>query len=121
MLYINPKERAKLTKYHEEIYQYLKRNKLRYSDQREKVLKLLYEQSKPVSIDFLAQQLGKIKSGIGYATVSRHMKFFEALELVAIVNKIPKSYILCLFFTKTPFKFRVKLLENLSVFRLSLE
>lgn len=94
MLYISPKKRAKLAKFRSAIYDHIKKNKLRYSDQRERVLKILHAQSYPVSVEFIAKKLKEEKMGAGYATVSRHLKFFEQLDLLITVNKIPKGYLL---------------------------
>jgi len=94
MLYINTKEREPLSVFRNVIYNHLKQNKLRYSDQRERVLKILHEQSYPVSIEYLVNKLNENSSGAGYATVSRHMKFFEKLDMLIIVNKVPKGYLL---------------------------
>jgi Fe2+ or Zn2+ uptake regulation protein len=94
MLYINTKERESLSSFRSKIYNYLKQNKLRYSDQREKVLKVLHEQSYPVSIEYLVSRLNEDAKSVGYATVSRHIKFFEKLDMLIVVNKIPKGYLL---------------------------
>ena len=94
MLYINSKEREPLSVFRSKIYNYLKQNKLRYSDQREKVLKILHEQSYPVSIEYLVSKLNEDSKSVGYATVSRHMKFFEKLDMLVVVNKVPKGYLL---------------------------
>jgi len=94
MLYINAKDREGLSVFRSKIYNYLKQNKLRYSDQREKVLKILHEQSYPVSIEYLVSKLNEDSKSVGYATVSRHIKFFEKLDMLLIVNKIPKGYLL---------------------------
>lgn len=94
MLYISQKKRAKLSKFRTAIYDYIKKNGLRYSDQRERVLKILYTQSYPVSVEFISKKLAEEKIGAGYATVSRHIKFFEELGLLISVNKIPKGYLL---------------------------
>ncbi|QOP42176.1 MULTISPECIES: transcriptional repressor [Sulfurimonas] len=94
MLYISAKGRASLTKFRTSIYDHIKKNRLRYSDQRERVLKILHAQSYPVSIEFISKKLKEERVGAGYATVSRHIKFFEELDLLITVNKIPKGYLL---------------------------
>lgn len=94
MLYINAKERAEIELFRSLIYAKLKADKLRYSDQRERVLKVLYRQNYPVSIDFLVNQLSEAGAKASYATIMRHIKFFEALELLIVVNKIPRGYLL---------------------------
>lgn len=94
MLYISTKKRAKISKFRTAIYDHIKRNRLRYSDQRERVLKILHAQSYPVSIEFISKKLKEEKVGAGYATVSRHIKFFEELDLLITVNKTPKGYLL---------------------------
>ncbi|QFR50002.1 hypothetical protein FJR48_09805 [Sulfurimonas lithotrophica] len=94
MLYINAKNREKLSVFRNVIYNHLKQNKLRYSDQRERVLKILHEQSYPVSVEYLVNKLNENSSNVGYATVSRHIKFFDELDMLIIVNKIPKGYLL---------------------------
>lgn len=94
MLYICAKKRSPLSKFRTAIYDHIKKHKLRYSDQRERVLKILYAQSYPVSIEFIATKLKEERVGAGYATVCRHLKFFEELELLIVVNKVPKGYLL---------------------------
>ena len=94
MLYINTKEREPLSVFRSKIYSYLKQNKLRYSDQREKVLKVLHELSYPVSIEYLVTKLNEDSKSIGYATVARHIKFFEKLDMLITINKVPKGYLL---------------------------
>ncbi|WP_428737087.1 transcriptional repressor [Sulfurimonas sp.] len=94
MLYINAKKRVSLNKFRLVIYNYIKKNRLHYSDQRERILKILHTQNYPVSAEFISKELKKEKIGAGCATVFRHLKFFEELELVIVVNKIPKGYLL---------------------------
>lgn len=94
MLYINPKERSGLPRFRKVLYHYLKENNKRYSDQRERVLKLLHEQSHPVSIDYLTRQLANHKKSAGYATVCRHVNFFVEMEWLIVVNKVKKGYLL---------------------------
>lgn len=94
MLYVNQKERDPLDEFRAVIYKYLKENKLRYSDQRERVLKILYSQSYPVSTEFLVQKLNEQTLGAGYATVSRQLKFFEKLNMLIIIQKAPKGFLL---------------------------
>ena len=94
MIYISTKKRSNLAKFRTTIYDHIKKNKLRYSDQRERVLKILHAQSYPVSVEFIAKKLKEEKVGAGYATVSRHIKFFEELDLLITVNKTPKGYLL---------------------------
>lgn len=94
MLYINPKNRAPLENFRKILYNYIKENGLKYSDQRERVLKILYEQSYPVSIDFLVKKLNEQTLGAGYATVSRNIKLFHSLEMLLVVNKVQKGYLL---------------------------
>ena len=94
MLYINQKERDPLDSFRSVIYNYLKENRLRYSDQRERVLKILYSQSYPVSTEFLVKKLNEQTLGVGYATVSRQLKFFEDLNILIVVKKAPKGYLL---------------------------
>ncbi len=76
------------------VYNHIKENRLRYSDQRERVLKILYAQHYPVSVDYLVKSLNEQTLGAGYATVSRHVKFFEKLDMLITVPKIPKGYLL---------------------------
>ena len=94
MLYINSKDRENIESFRIVVYNYIKENKLRYSDQRERVLKILYSQHYPVSVDFLVKKLNEQTLGAGYATVSRHMKFFEKLDMLIVVKKAQKGYLL---------------------------
>ncbi|MBN2815182.1 MAG: transcriptional repressor [Campylobacterales bacterium] len=94
MLYINAKERAGIEVFRSLIYTKIKEEGLRYSDQRERVLKILYEQNYPVSIEYLLTKLRESNVGASYATVSRHIKFFDSLEILITVNKTPKGYLL---------------------------
>jgi len=94
MLYINSKDRASIETFRLVVYDHLKVNKLRYSDQRERVLKILYSQHYPVSIDYLVKKLNEHSLGAGHATVSRHIKFFDNLDMLITVTKTPKGYLL---------------------------
>ncbi|SFV54266.1 hypothetical protein MNB_SM-4-338 [hydrothermal vent metagenome] len=76
------------------MYNYIKENKLRYSDQRERVLKIMYTQNYPVSVDFLVKKLNEQTLGAGYATVARHLKFFDKLDMLIVVAKSQKGYLL---------------------------
>ncbi len=94
MLYINEKDREDIDVYRSVMYDYIKENKLKYSDQRERVLKILYAEHYPVSTDYLVKKLNEKTLGAGYATVSRHLKFFEKLDMLIIVKKTQKGYLL---------------------------
>lgn len=94
MLYINSNDRDSIESFRLVVYSHLKENKLRYSDQRERVLKILYAQHYPVSVDYLVKKLNEQTLGAGYATVSRHIKFFENLNILIVVSKTPKGYLL---------------------------
>ncbi|DAB29679.1 MAG TPA: hypothetical protein CFH84_08230 [Sulfurimonas sp. UBA12504] len=94
MLYINAKERAGIEVFRLAIYNTLKEKNLRYSDQRERVLKILYTQNYPVSIDYLVSKLSENGSTASNTTISRHLKFFDTLDMLVIVQKIPKGYLL---------------------------
>lgn len=94
MIYVSAKERKSIDIYRKVIYNYIKENSLKYSDQRERVLKILYTQHYPVSVDFLVKKLSDEKFGASYATVSRHMKFFEKLDMLIVVKKAQKGYLL---------------------------
>ena len=94
MLYINSNERKSIETFRLVLYNHIKENRLRYSDQRERVLKILYAQHYPVSVDYLVKKLNEHSSGAGYATVSRHIKFFQKLDMLIIINKTPKGYLL---------------------------
>ena len=94
MLYVSKNDRAPIDDFRKYIYKHLKENKLKYSDQREMVLKILHSQNYPVSVDFLVNKLNEETEGIGYATVSRHLKFFQKLNILITVNKTKNSYLL---------------------------
>lgn len=94
MLYINSKDRASISLFRTRMYNYIKENKLRYSDQRERVLKIMHMQNYPVSVDFLVKKLNKQTLGASYATVSRHIKLFEKLDMLIVVLKSQKGYLL---------------------------
>lgn len=94
MLYISAKERASIEVYRTAMYSYIKKNRLKYSDQRERVLKVLYTQNYPISVESLVKKLNEETLGAGYATVSRHLKFFEKLNMLIVVNKTQKGYLL---------------------------
>jgi len=94
MLYINSNDRDSLDTFRLLVYDYMKENKFRYSDQRERVLKILYSQHYPVSINFLVKKLNEQTLGAGYATVSRHIKIFEKLDMLIVVKKASKGYLL---------------------------
>ncbi len=94
MLYINPKERDPLACFRKALYDHLKENRKRYSDQRELVLKLLHEQSHPVSIDYLTRQLSDGKKSAGYATVCRHVNFFAEMGWLIVIDRVKKGYLL---------------------------
>ena len=94
MLYINPKERDPLVCFRRALYHHLRENRKRYSDQRELVLKLLHEQSHPVSIDYLTRHLSGDKKSAGYATVCRHVNFFAEMGWLIVIDRVKKGYLL---------------------------
>lgn len=94
MLYINLKSRAKLNVFRNVLYSHMKEHRLRYTDQRERVLKVLYEQSYPVDIKSLVAKLNEQTLGASYATVIRNVKLFEKLGLLIVTNKVHKEYLL---------------------------
>jgi Fe2+ or Zn2+ uptake regulation protein len=95
MPYIDPKEREPLSGFRKVLYGYLKERRLRYSDQRERVLKLLYVQECPLSIDAIARQLNEEQpKAAGYATVSRHIRFFQELGWLDVCEKPRRGYLL---------------------------
>ena len=94
MLYINSKDRDSIEQFRTVMYNYMKENRLKYSDQRERILKVLYAQHYPVSVNFLVKKLNDETLGAGYATVIRQLKFFEKLNILIIVPKSPKGYLL---------------------------
>lgn len=92
---IDPKEREPLAGFRKVLYRYLKERRLRYSDQRERVLKLLYMQERPLSIDAIARQLNEAQpKAAGYATVSRHIRFFRELGWLDVCEKPRRGYLL---------------------------
>jgi Fe2+ or Zn2+ uptake regulation protein len=95
MLRITKTEREALKEFREALYAYLKARDLRYSDQRERVLKQLYLQSYPQSVAHLTERINEEGSQeIGYATVARHVNFFKALGWLRIVNGRTRKYLL---------------------------
>jgi len=94
MLYINSNERVSISLFRAHMYNHIKENNLRYSDQRERVLKIMHMQNYPVSIDFLVKKLNEKTLGAGYATVARHVKFFDKLDMLIVVPKSQKGYLL---------------------------
>jgi Fe2+ or Zn2+ uptake regulation protein len=93
--YIDPKEREPLSGFRKVLYRYLKERQLRYSDQREQVLKLLYAQERPLSIDEIARKLNEAQpKAAGYATVSRHIRFFQELGWLDVCEKTRRGYLL---------------------------
>lgn len=79
MVWINPQKRSPLKEFHSALYSYIRANNKRYSDRREQVLKVLYTQSVPLSIDTILKRLGEEHPEVGYATVARHIHFFDRL------------------------------------------
>jgi len=47
-----------------------------------------------VSIEFLVKKLNEQTLGAGYATVARHIKFFDKLDMLIVVDKTQKGYLL---------------------------
>lgn len=95
MLYINIKSRARIEVFRTLLYDHIKEQKMRYSDQRERILKILYEQSRPVSADFIAKKLSASSHAtVGAATVYRNIKLFEELGMLHVVKKVQKGYLL---------------------------
>ncbi|MEA3521670.1 MAG: hypothetical protein U9R50_01710 [Campylobacterota bacterium] len=95
MLQIDPKNRDDLKVFREQLYTHLRNNKLRYSDQRERVLKMLYMQSSPLNIEILTRKLNEnMPKAASYPTVARHINFFNKLGWLIVINKIHKQYLL---------------------------
>lgn len=88
------KERMDIELYRSIIYARLKEKKQRYSDQRERVLKILYSLNYPVSIEYLTNKLSESNCSASPSTVSRHLKFFDSLDMLITVQKTPKGYLL---------------------------
>ncbi|MEA2110796.1 MAG: transcriptional repressor [Campylobacterota bacterium] len=95
MIYISPKQRKSLSVFRESLYKHLKEHDLRYSDQREQVLKILYKQSCPTTIDKLVLILSsEYRKSASYPTVARHVNFFREMGWLQVANKSHKEYIL---------------------------
>ncbi len=97
MLYIDSRRRAPMAQFHHCLYRHLKANELRYSDQRERVLKVLHKQSYPATIDKLLRLLNAEQyKGASYPTVVRHINFFAAMGWLKVVEKVHREYLLVL-------------------------
>ncbi len=95
MLYQDVNKRKSLKVFRECLYSYIKANALRYSDQRERVLKVLYKQSYPMTIDKILRILNNdnVKAA-SYPTVVRHINFFNRLGWLRVVDRPQKEYLL---------------------------
>ena len=93
MLHVEPILRMSISEFRAKLYAYIKENKLRYSDQRERILKLLHTQDEALDVDSITRKLNaqKIKSA-SYATVLRQMQFFDDLGFVHVSDK--REYLL---------------------------
>jgi Fe2+ or Zn2+ uptake regulation protein len=87
MVWINPQKRRPLKEFRGELYRYIRANNKRYSDRREQVLKMLYTQSIPLSIETILKRLGEEHPEIGYATVARHIHFFDRLGWLHVTRR----------------------------------
>jgi Fe2+ or Zn2+ uptake regulation protein len=109
MHYINSKQRQSLGVFRTCLYQYLKENNLRYSDQRERVLKLLYLQSYPATAEKLLRLLNEEKpKSASYPTMVRHLNFFNKLGWLKVVEKTHQEYLL----VQSPPQFKEKHYED---------
>ena len=59
MLYVNTQERSPLILYKKYLYKYIKKNDLRFSEQREQVLKTLHGLSNPITIEALTELINR--------------------------------------------------------------
>ena len=87
MIWINPQNRQPLEEFHRILYAYLKATDRRYSDQRERVLKLLYLQASPLSTGAIYRRLKEEYPDIGYATVARHLLFFNQIGWLHVFQR----------------------------------
>jgi len=85
---IAPKSRVSIVEFRNKLYAHLKEHNLRYSDQRERILKLLYLQSTALDVDGITRKLNSEKpKSASYATVLRQMKFFADLGFVYVSSQ----------------------------------
>lgn len=94
MICIDPAQRSGLKVFRCCLYRYLKENRLRYSDQRERVLKTLYMQRHPATIDRLVRILNEQEMKASYPTVARHINFFNKLGWLKVIGKVHREYLL---------------------------
>jgi len=95
MLYVNTQERSPLILYKKYLYKYIKKNDLRFSEQREQVLKTLHGLSNPITIEALTELINREGYPIiSYTTTVRHVNFYRDIGWITVVNKVHKQYIL---------------------------
>ncbi len=95
MINIDVTKRSPILLFKKYLYQYMKENNLRYSQQRERVLKTLHELSTPVTSEELMEIINKEGYlAISYATTVRHINFYKEIGWITVVNKVHRQYIL---------------------------
>lgn len=95
MIYIDSSERSPIILFKQYLYQYMKSRGLKYSQQREEVLKMLHRLSKPVTAQGLMELVNQEGySVVSYTTTVRHINFYREVGWITVVNKVHKQYIL---------------------------
>lgn len=73
----------------------MKKNNLRYSKQREDVLKTLHSLSSPVTAEKLTELISEDSySAASYPTIIRHINFYKEICWLTVINRVHKRYIL---------------------------
>lgn len=95
MLYIDPKRRDGIEMFYTRLHKTLNVRELRHSDLRERVLRKFHTLSHPISVYKMVSLLneGQGKT-VNYSSVVRHVRFFNELGWLKVVNKRRKEYLL---------------------------
>lgn len=95
MLYTDLQRRDSLDVFHTHLKRSLRTRELRHSALRERVLSMFYMQSHPTSVYKMVSLLNEgQEKAANYSSVVRHVKFFNELGWLKVVDKSRREYLL---------------------------
>lgn len=95
MLYIDPQRRDSIDVFQATLKRCLKIRELRHSVLRERVLSMFHLQDHPISVYMMVSLLNERKEKTAnYSSVVRHVKFFNELGWLRVVDKNRREYLL---------------------------
>ncbi len=95
MLHIDLQRRESIALFHAHLKRHLRRRELRHSALRERVLSMFHMQSRPISVYKMVSLLNEMQGKTAnYSSVVRHVKYFNELGWLEVVDKSRREYLL---------------------------